>query len=186
MDFIKRKAKDFTDEHFLEGIASADKLVQEARNEILNIDNKSDKIKFLNLVLEKNNLDYLAHLKVCTNKEECPANFSYEKITYYLSQELARLGIQIDEDTFTKEEKEATESKLDQILKELNELKLGQQIIFEELNEMRELYFLGKKKWYQLLVGKGVEMAAGGIISETLSKQIIAAAKLTAPGLLQP
>lgn len=56
-------------------------------------------------------------------------------------------------------------------------MKAGQQVIYDdllkEINELKELYFLGKKKWHQILVGKGVDMVSSGIISETVSKQII-------------
>lgn len=184
MDFIKRKAKDFTDEHYLGGIESVHKLVSEARYIVSDIDNHMDKIKFLNLLLEKNNLNYSEHLKVCKNKDDCPLNYSYESVAYYLSQELERLGVKLDGDIFTEEEKNQAESKIDQILKDLTEVKLGQQIIFEEINEMRNLYFLGKKKWYQLIIGKAFEMAASGIVSETISKQIIDTAKKHLPTLI--
>lgn len=56
--------------------------------------------------------------------------------------------------------------------------------LLKEINELKDLYFLGKKKWYQLLIGKSVEMAAGGIVSETVSKQIIEQVKSNLPGLI--
>lgn len=184
MDFIKRKAKDFTDEHFLGGISSADHILSEAKSVVYDIDKGVDKIRFLNFILEKNNADYTEHLKVCRDKEDCPKNYAYEGVAYYLSQELDRLGAGIDGDTFTEAERNEAESKLDKILKDLNEVKLGQQVIFEELNEMRDLFFLGKKKWYQLFIGKSVDMTASGIVSETISKQMIEEAKRHLPALL--
>jgi hypothetical protein len=184
MDFIKRKAKDFTDEHLMGGIASVQQLVNEAKEIISGFDNHLDKVKFLNLILEKNNYDYSEHLKVCKSKEDCSSNFSHESVAYYLSQELYRLGVQINNDTFTEGDRKEAESKIDQILKDLNDIKVGQQVLFAELNEMKDLFFLGKKKWYQLLIGKSIDMTASGIVSETVSKQIIEVAKKHIPTLL--
>lgn len=68
-------------------------------------------------------------------------------------------------------------------------MKHGQQIIYEELtdeiNELKNLLFLGKKKWYQLLVGKSVEMVASGIVSETVVKGILDNSKISFPTLLK-
>ena len=87
------------------------------------------------------------------------------------------LDVVVNEDTFTVEKKNKSDEKLDQILNQMEELKLGHQIIYDdlinEINELRELYFLGKKKWYQMLAGKIVDMTVSGIVSETISKQIL-------------
>ena len=54
---------------------------------------------------------------------------------------------------------------------------MGQQIIYDdlsaELQELKDFYILGKKKWYQLFLGKTAEMVIGGVISETVSKELI-------------
>lgn len=60
---------------------------------------------------------------------------------------LDELGKYFNSDTFTQEEKENAESKLDAILQDLSSLKAGQQVIFEDLNELRELYYLDNKNW---------------------------------------
>ena len=66
-------------------------------------------------------------------------------------------------------------------MNKIEELKLGQQIIYDdllqEINELRELYFLGKRKWYQILAGKFVDMTVSGVISESISKEIIESIK---------
>ncbi len=45
--------------------------------------------------------------------------------------------------------------------------------LMEEIEQLKNYYFLSKKTWMQLLVGKVTEMVAGGIISETISKELI-------------
>ncbi len=187
MDIIKETATRFATNHLRGRFTNYQEFIDLAKEKLYDIDNHSDKIKFINILLENNNTEYDKHKPNCTNPTGCPQNYAHENVTYYLSQELGRLGVQLNEDTFTVEEKAHAESKLDQILRDLIEVKLGQQIIYEdlnkEINELRDLYFLGKKKWYQLLVGKGVDMVASGIVSETVSKELIDTVKISFPKL---
>ena len=187
MDIILEKAKRFADNYF-QNASRYEELLSSAKDKVYDIDDPLDKIKFINFLLDRNNSDYEKHKPKCTDPENCKYNYAYENIAYYLTQELNRLGVHFNDDTFTDEERESAESKLNQILKDLNEVKLGQQVIYEdltkEINELRELYFLGKKKWYQLLIGKSVDMVASGVVSETISKQIIEEVKKSWPLLL--
>ena len=140
-------------------------------------DDNMDKIKFLTVHLNLVDEEYQKHLKVCHNPEKCDQNEQAETFLYYLQQELKSLGVGLDNDTFTHEEKTFSESKLDQILKEFEDIKLGHQLIYDdiikEIQELKDLHFLGKKKWHQLLAGKITEMTVGGIINETVSKDLI-------------
>jgi hypothetical protein len=55
-------------------------------------------------------------------------------------------------------------------------LKKGHEIIYdgisEEIEEPKSILFR-KKSWKQIIVGKAVEMAIGGVVSETISKDLI-------------
>jgi|GEM_PF-1278696 len=79
-------------------------------------------------------------------------------------------------DPFTFEEMHAADAKLDAILEELQKLKAGQEVIWtdirEDIEELKNLYSLGKKNWRQLLLGKIAEMVASGIVSDTASKAV--------------
>ena len=187
MNIIIEKAKRFADNYF-QNPTRYEELLTAAKSKLNDIDNSLDKIKFINFLLNRNNSDYENHKLKCTEQDNCRYNYAYENIAYYLCQELNRLGIHFNDDTFSEEDKQATESKLSQILKDLDEVKAGQQVIYEdltkEINELRELYFLGKKKWYQLLIGKSVDMVASGIVSELVSKQIIEELKKSLPVLI--
>lgn len=170
------------------GVSRYEEVLDAAKSDVYGIDNPADKIKYLNFILDRNNKDYAKHKLVCQNPENCSHNYAYGSIEYYLTQELNRLGVHFNDDTFTEEEKEQAETKLDKILRDLNDIKLGQQVIYEdltkEINELRDLYFLGKKKWYQLFIGKSIDMVASGVVSETISKQIIEEVKKNLPTLI--
>ncbi len=69
--------------------------------------------------------------------------------------------------------KETIEQKFSELFKKLEELGFGQQIIFDELNELRDLYsLLNKKNWGELLKGKVVDLALSKIINTDVMKLI--------------
>lgn len=174
MDFIIKQAYKFAEETLMYGPGQYERIINETRTHVANIDNHLDKIKFLNTVLEYNSTSQENHSRECLNRDgDCDKDFGYESISYYLTQELNKLGVQINSDAFTTEEKKQNESKLDEILIQIELLKTGQQVLFAEIDELRNLYFLGKKNWYQLLIGKTTEMVASGIISLTVSEKIV-------------
>ena len=177
MEFITKIANNFVTENLAHSVSNYPEIIDEAKRQLYKIDAQLDKIKFLDIILEANNKAFDRHKLKYTSPDKCLTNLGHESINFYLLQELDRLGIQINEDTFSNEEKSSAETKLDKILKDLEELKLGHQIIYDdlmkEMNELKELFFLGKKNWYQLLAGKCVSMVASGIISETVSKGIL-------------
>lgn len=82
---------------------------------------------------------------------------------------------------FTIDEMASMSEKLDSVLKDLETLKAGQEIIWtdmvNELNELKSHFKLTKKNWKQLFAGKLMDMVASGVISETISKEIVDAFK---------
>lgn len=162
--------------------------VNNIKLQLYDFENQLDKIKFINIHLDLVNEKYQKHLKTCSSPDNCGENIEAETLIFYLQQELISLGVQINHDTFTYEEKVNKELQIKEILMQFDELKAGQQIIYDdilkEIHELKELYFLGKKKWHQLLTGKIVEMTAGGIISETISKNLLLAIKPAIGNLL--
>ena len=51
------------------------------------------------------------------------------------------------------------------------------EILRIEIEELKNLYVLGKKNWKQLLLGKTGEMVSSGIVSEEVSKPLFELAK---------
>ncbi len=177
MDFITEKANRFSKDHFYSNQITSEDTYAASVEEIDRIFSDLDKIKFLNIVLSKANETITLHNTLCKFPDECGEEYQHGNLVFLLTQDLNRLGVKFDQNTFSEEDKEKAESKLDKIIKDLEHLKMGQEVLLEdltkEINELRDLYFLGKKSWHQLLVGKVVEMTAGGIISEVASKNII-------------
>jgi len=177
MNIVEKLAKKSYQDNIAYGTNSVRDSINNIKLLTYDFESEMDKIKFITVHIDLVNDEYHRHLKTCTDKEDCDINEQAETFLFYLQQELKGLGVAIDADTFTYEEKAVSESKLDVILKQFEEIKLGHQIIYDdilkEIQELRDLHFLGKKKWHQLLAGKITEMTVGGIISETVSKDLI-------------
>lgn len=173
MHYINKRAERFVQNYVSGQISDPEEVVNEAKTELYNIDSELDKITFLRVVLEDNAKELKDHHLHCNNGVNCQTDYDRESVSYFLTQELNKLGIITNNDQFTIEEKEVVESRLDKVLSDLQSLKDGQQIIYEELNSLKELFILGKKTWVQLLLGKTREMVISGVISETVSKEIV-------------
>ena len=177
MEFIDKYTKDFTRIYLKGNIAKHEDIISKTRIRLNEIDNQLDKTRFLSGILNENNELYSKHLKRCERPNDCPQNYAHESINYFLTQEINRLGIKTDDNLFTKQDIDIINDKLDEILKTQDELKKGQEIIhdglLDEINELKDLYFIGKKNWFQLLYGKCIEMTISGVISETVSKEIV-------------
>lgn len=177
MTIIEKFARESIQNNIEYGIDDYKDSISKIKTKIYDFDDTLDKIKFLSLHIDAVNKLYNEHLPKCNNPEECDINFQCESLLYFLRQEIGKYGVNVNEDTFTVEQKVEAEDKLDKILKQIEELKLGHQIIYDdltnEISELKELYFLGKKKWHQMLAGKIVDMTVSGLVSETLSKQIL-------------
>ena len=78
---------------------------------------------------------------------------------------------------FTESDKKQMNSKLDEILEKLEKVSLENETIWTDMKadfeELKNMYYLDKKNWRQLLVGKLTEWSLAGVISETFSKQIV-------------
>lgn len=181
MDFLRNKAQRLVDAFIRGGMSDASEIISKVKTELYNIDEENDKVKFINIILEGNQLEYNRHLEKCTAPETCQTNQDHEEVNYYLQQELRRIGVTINEDSFSGKEKEDLTEYLDKILSDLKDLKDGQKIIYddlkEELEELKKWFIIGKKNWRQMAVGKFGEMVAGGIISESTAKPILDAIK---------
>ncbi|PKR80374.1 hypothetical protein CW751_09890 [Brumimicrobium salinarum] len=101
----------------------------------------------------------------------------YKVLIFRLNDELNGIREYVSKKNFFENEKSKLDEKLDEILCQLQTLKNGQEIIYEdltkELNEMKEFYFLNKKTWKELLIGKLFSMVNSGVISLTVSQKIV-------------
>lgn len=90
----------------------------------------------------------------------------------YIERQL-KLKAKTKTKTSTTSKNDDLNKKIDEILDRLTKLNFGQEIIFEELEEMRSLQGkLSKKSWGQLLKGKLIDLAVGQVINKEMASDI--------------
>jgi hypothetical protein len=137
----------------------------------------SHKIQFLETVMYEVKKVYEEHLQKCTSIENCQENLYYESVIFFLNEIRIELSKNISIEEFNDSDILRYKTGIDAVLKKLNELQLGQQLTYDDFivqfDEMKSYFYMNKKTWNQMLAGKLLEMIAAGVVSETLSKQII-------------
>ena len=127
--------------------------------------------------IQKAKIEYDNHMLVCKTKDNCSINEFYENTLFFLQEELEELEEKLTPEDFTKIQRKTINDTLQFIVEDLNKIKLGQELTYndllEEFEELKDLYYLRKKNWMQLFQGKVTGMVAGGVISETVSKEIV-------------
>lgn len=182
--YIQHLKDDLISNYIERNLDEADELISKVKNLLYEIKSDKDKLGLLTAILEANETKYQKHLKTCENPKTCDTNIGHQKIAYYLQQELDELGFNDSSDHFTWEEKHECNSNLDKLFEKLQN---SNQIVNEkltelqtELEELKNLYILGKKNWRQQFAGKFSDMVMSGVISELTAKPIIK--KILSPG----
>lgn len=177
MDYIEQSAHLFFKRYIghPDRISSPGPVIDAYSNKICEFFTSSDKIHFTTIILEEVNINHELHLMKCKEINECRVNFSYNAIIYHLQSKLEELGISTNIDHFTLSEKETYTSGIENLKDEIRLLELGQEIIYDdimaEFEEQKNYFFLGKKTWKQLLIGKMVSIF-GNSLAEQLMKKL--------------
>jgi hypothetical protein len=146
------------------------------KNELTNYYRAADKLVFLEQVELKIAQARDEHIKTCSNRFTCKEVHDYESIIFFTRQELEKNGV-VDTDIFTGPEIDQLNIRLDQLFKEIEILKAGHAIIYDdiiaEFEKLKKQYYLDKKTWRQVFFGKIFEMTLSGVVSETIAKKIV-------------
>lgn len=142
---------------------------EELDKRLVNIINKKDKVAFL-YVLRKETHKRCKEHEGCTNPT-CKMDKNYQTALFVIDQELEYLESALSKeqepkDKISIEERVELKNKISQVLDELNKLGMGQQIVFEEIESLKEHFELGKKDWTQLLKGKLMDFVLQGLIEK--------------------
>jgi hypothetical protein len=175
MDIVLQKAKKFYEYNHVDSRTLND-VLEKTINETSSFFDSLDKISFLKYLISNHSQEIKDHEKFCKEKpEECDYSMTLRYYVFGLENEIKRHSQTADK--FNDTELSDIKAKLDKILQDMNTLKDGNEIIYEdflkEFEDLRGSVNLGKKTWRQLLLGKMFEMTASGVGSETISKGII-------------
>jgi hypothetical protein len=136
----------------------------------------NNKYKFLKSTKKAGEELLFEHRKKC-QKTDCAQVIGSQYLNFVINQELEIMAKyfkpgDFDKDEFSTTERIQTNSKVDDVLQKLSDLGLGQEILFEEINNLREHFNLDKKNWVQLLKGKLVELGMEKVIDITVADMI--------------
>ena len=145
--------------------------------ELLHYSQLSHKVQFIESAMCEVKKEYDEHLPNCNAKNDCVYDFFYESVIFFLNELRLDFSKKLTIEEFNDTDIIRYQTGIDEILLKINELQLGQQVTYddfiEQFEEMKSYFFINKKSWNQMLAGKLLEMVAAGVISETISKNIV-------------
>ena len=174
-EIIKEIADDFLRTSYHTHI-DGDEFANESLLKSYELNNDKDRLVFFNIVKSHVKVAFDKHYETC-KKDNCSIAKAYRLSNYHIDNSINELAIEDSENAFDYEEEAINNEKLDQIISELSKLRTGQELIYDdlinEIEELKELYHLGKKTWGQILKGKALEMFLKGVANELIIKQLI-------------
>ncbi len=169
MSVANQLAEEFWEENG--NYVSSDEFIPKARTIAHDIDAKVDRIVFITLIMSKVTASLEEH-GTCGDPS-CRMEPVCKKVLYYLQQELSRMDVVVDQDPFSSRERDAIFEKLEDILNELAQIKEGQGIVAQDVEDLKDLMYLGKNKWYKQYAGTVTGWVASGMVSEATAKPLM-------------
>jgi hypothetical protein len=161
-------------------LQNPDKTINLIQNSFDKLYEKEEQLFFLNYILRETESEYLLHKSKCI-KEICEKDLGYERIKYFLTSEMRKLDVIVDDKNYTEDELNKVFTILEELKASIEHLKMSNEIIYndliDEIGELKNLTYLGKKKLTTMLVGKITELTLGGYVSK-LATDIIEKYKL--------
>jgi hypothetical protein len=175
MNIVEREATDFIDDLFGGSKPHTIKNLKEnLSSKLYDFNRDKDKLDFLKILRQECLNQKEEHLKTC-KKPDCGFPEIRDNGLFVIDQEIDSINEYYSyepkpKDKFTAEEESTLHSKLNDIIDQLEKQGLGQEIIYEEIESLKNHFNLGKKNWFQLLKGKVVDLT----IQKALDKTIVA------------
>ena len=178
MNIVEKEAVEYAEYEFFNGNlnSTVDNLSSDLSSKLYSLKRKKDKLFILNILRKEVLKQKIEHEKTCS-KVNCGTSQEKETGLFVIDQEIEEISQSYEyqpkySDEFSSEQKSELHNSLNEIKDKLTELGFGQQIIFDELDELKEHLNLGKKNWFQLLKGKLFDLTVGKALEETIIKEI--------------
>lgn len=136
-----------------------------------------DKLDFMKVLMQEIHLDIEDHEKGCTRKD-CQYRELKAEGLFLIEQEIDAINEYFEfvpkkEDTFSTDDEISLHNKLNDIMEHLKKQDLGQEILFEEIESLKNHFSLGKKTWFQLARVKMFDVAVEKGIEMVVVQQVI-------------
>ena len=174
MNIIEKEAKEFYKYGFLKSGKhnNLENLKSSLTSKLFDFNRDRDKLDFLKIIRLETVQDKEEHMKKCSG---CGYGEVRDIGVFAIDQEIDEINEYYSfepkkKDSFTIEEETNLHNKLNDVLDNLEKQGFGQEIIFKEIEELKNHFNLGKKNWFQLLKGKVVDLTIKKILKETIVK----------------
>lgn len=178
MNVVEKEAVEYAEYEFFNGEVNCTlvNLSSDLSSKLYSLKRKKDKLFFLNVLRKEVLNQKLEHEKDCSTVN-CAISQEKETGLFVIDQEIEEISQSYEyqpkqTDEFSSEQKSELHNSLNEIKDKLTELGFGQQIIFDELDELKEHLNLGKKNWFQLLKGKLFDLTVSKTLEETIVKEV--------------
>jgi len=179
MNVIEQEAVNFG-KFYAQRIAGLKLAKENLEQKLTSFTGSKNKLYFLNVLRKEIEKHSDKHKSKCDNKN-CSMHRDYGIAEFAIDQELESISTYYhpevaNEDEFTIEQKVDLHNKINEVIEKLNNLGIGQEVIFNEIDELKEHFNLGKKNWFKLLKGKlldlGIEKALEVAILDEIFKAL--------------
>ena len=176
MNIIEKESQEFYEYGFLNSGIHQDleNIKSSLTSKLYNFNRDRDKLDFLKILRAKALDDKEEHMKSCSG---CGYDEVRDIAVFAIDQEVDEINRFFNykpktEDEFSSEQESKLHNKLNDILEELEKQGFGQQIIFEEIEDLKNHFNLGKKNWFQLLKGKVIDLTLKKVLNKTIVQEI--------------
>ena len=175
MDIIKDQAEKFFDRSLFGGIKhnTLENLRDKISSELYNFNRQRDKLKYLQTLKPLIINEKLKHEETCS-KANCDYSTERDIAIFVIDQDIEEITESYSyksPNNFSSEEESILMSRLTVIDENLRKLGYGQEILFEEIEELKLHFEIGKKNWFQLVKGKLFDLGLKKTLEETIIKQ---------------
>lgn len=172
MTVIEQEAKRFS-QYFLKDAISIKNAKEKIEQKLHDILLDKDKLSYLNVLRHGVESGYIEHKKKCTSPT-CSQDKYFPTAMFTIDQQIEYINKFYtpsvkDEDKFSLEEQVELHQKINKIVEELEKIGIGQEIIFNEIDDLKEHLNLGKKNWLKFLKGTIVTLG----IEKSIEKSIL-------------
>lgn len=179
MNIVEKEAKQFS-EKFYRGVKinNLENLKSVLTNKLYNFSRDRDKLDFLRILRQESVNQKNEHLKRgCSLGTGCSFEAERDIGIFAIDQEIDSINNYYTyqpkpEEEFSSKEESELQSRLNEIIKNLEKLGYGQEIIFEEIDSLKSHFNIGKKNWFQLLKGKLIDLTLEKVIEKTIVSSI--------------
>lgn len=175
-EVVARKAEDFFNSDIDIKFIRIEKDTKNIDNQLLVLNNDQDRIQFLTCLISKAIEGISEHIATCLKPRPCLAEIRLQELLYFLYGKLEKYGIHTNPEYFTTDEINNNNKILNEISYKLDELKAGNNVIYDEIEALKTeieslkgFYPLGKEKWSQLFKGIVIENLSNKGIDQILA-----------------